>query len=432
MSEPTTPASSANTRKLEQAYAGVSDTYRGLTDDLYGACREMRKTTRVYEGDFIAKFLGVPTNAGLQAGTKPTYAVFQYADVMNVLRDAGTYTSGFILEGMGKVWDGLMILGMDGEAHRNLRMLLQSSFMPENVNKWKPKIDRIAREEYVQPMVPAKKADLMDMGLNFPVRAIYALIGFPEDKPDEYKQYAAWALSLLAANQLDPEKVAEGRRIAAQSVKSLYDALMVQVQKRHAEGVTGDDIISRLMRAEYEGRKLNDHEVVTFTRSLLPAAGETTTRTFSAALLFLLTIPGLYERVRNDRTLVAKLIDESVRFEPSATFKVRETAVDTEIGGVKIPKGSFVQCMVAAANRDETVFENPDVFDIDRRQKPSFGFGFGPHMCIGQFVAKLELSCAINAILDFLPNLRLDPAYPTPKIEGAHLRGAKSIHVLWD
>ena len=421
-----------NTQKLEQAYASVSDTYRGKTDDLYGACNQMRRTTPVYEGDFIANFLGVPTNAGQQAGTRPTFAVFKYADVMNVLKDATNYTSGFILEGMGKVWDGLMILGMDGPAHRQVRNLLQPSFMPENVNKWRPKIDRVVREDFLMPMLPNKKADLMEMGLHFPVRVMYALVGFPEDKPDEYNQYAAWALSMLAANQLDKAKAEEGRRIAAQAVKSLYDVLMAQVQKRHAEGATGDDIISRLMRAEYEGHKLNDHEVATFARSLLPAAGETTTRTFSAAMHFLLTEPGLMDRVRNDRTLVPKLIDEAVRFEPSSTFKVRETANDVEIGGVKIPKGSFVQCMVASANRDETVFENPDRFDIDRRQKPSFGFGFGPHMCIGQFVAKLELQCAINGLLDLCPNLRLDPDQPPPRIEGAHLRGAKSVHVLWD
>lgn len=433
MSETTTPAApSTNAEKLEQAYASVSDTYRGLTDDLYGACRQMRKTTRVYEGDFIAKFLGVPTNAGQQAGTRPTYAVFQYQDVMNVLRDANTFTSGFILEGMGKTWDGLMILGMDGDAHRNVRALLQPSFMPDNVNKWRPKIERVMREDFLAPLVVKKHADLMEMGLHFPVRVMYALVGFPEDKPDEYNQYAAWALSMLAANQLDKAKAEEGRKIAAQSVKSLYDALMVQVNKRHAEGATGDDIISRLMRAEYEGHKLNDHEVATFARSLLPAAGETTTRTFSAAMIFLLTVPGLIDRVRADRNLVGKLIDEAVRFEPSATFKVRETSCEVDIGGVKIPKGAFVQCMVASANRDETVFENPDVFDIDRRQKPSFGFGFGPHMCIGQFVAKLELNVAINGILDLLPNVRLDPSKPAPKIEGAHLRGAKHIHVIWD
>lgn len=426
----TTKTITENAQKLEAAYASVSDLYRGKTDDLYAACREMRKTTRVYEGDFIARFLGVPTNAGLQ--TRPTYAVFQYQDVMNVLKDAGTFTSGFILEGMGKVWDGLMILGMDGEAHRKVRALLQPAFMPENVNKWRPKIDRVAREDFLMPLLPNKKADLMEMGLNFPVRAMYALVGFPEDNPDQYNQYAVWALSMLAANQLDKAKAEEGRRIAAIAVKSLYDALMEQVKRRRAEGATGDDLITRLMNAEYEGHKLDDHEVATFARSLLPAAGETTTRTFSAAMTFLLTIPGLLDRVRNDRNLVPRLIDEAVRFEPSSTFKVRETATDVQIGDVTIPKGSFVQCMVASANRDESAFENPDVFDIDRRQKPSFGFGFGPHMCIGQFVAKLELNCAINGILDLMPNVRLDPEQPAPQIEGAHLRGAKNVHVIWD
>lgn len=426
----TTKTTTENAQKLEAAYASVSDLYRGKTEDLYAACREMRKTTRVYEGDFIAKFLGVPTNAGLQ--TRPTYAVFQYQDVMNVLKDANTFTSGFILEGMGKVWDGLMILGMDGEAHRKVRALLQPAFMPENVNKWRPKIDRVVREDFITPLLPNKKADLMEMGLNFPVRAMYALVGFPEDNPDQYNQYAVWALSMLAANQLDKAKAEEGRRIAAIAVKSLYDALMEQVKRRRAEGATGDDLITRLMNAEYEGHKLDDHEVATFARSLLPAAGETTTRTFSAAMTFLLTIPGLLDRVRNDRNLVPKLIDEAVRFEPSSTFKVRETSADVQIGDVTIPKGSFVQCMVASANRDESAFENPDVFDIDRRQKPSFGFGFGPHMCIGQFVAKLELNCAINGILDLMPNVRLDPGQPAPHIEGAHLRGAKNVHVIWD
>jgi cytochrome P450 len=88
--------------------------------------------------------------------------------------------------------------------------------------------------------------------------------------------------------------------------------------------------------------------------------------------------------------------------------------------------------MVVSANRDEAAFDNPDQFDIDRKPKPSFGFGFGPHMCIGQFVAKVELNCAINAILDLFPNVRLDPSKPTPIISGAQLRGASTLPVIWD
>ena len=212
----------------------------------------------------------------------------------------------------------------------------------------------------------------------------------------------------------------------------LYDAVMEAVVQVRAEGATGEDLISRLIRAEYEGRQLNDHEITTFVRSLLPAAGETTTRTFGSLLVLLLERPELLDRVRNDRALVGKAIDETVRYEPVATFKVRQAAKDLEIDGVHIPKGAMVQAIVMSANRDEETFEHADRFDIDRKAKPSFGFGFGPHMCIGQFIAKTEMQVALNAVLDLLPNLRLDPAKPAPRISGAQLRGPHEVHVVWD
>ena len=417
--------------QLESAYSSVSDTYKGNDVDFHALCREMRHRHPVYDGDFIAR-LGVPTNAGMQAGTRPTVALFRYQDVMSVLKDGANYTSGFIAEGLGAFFDGLIILAMDGEQHRRVRALLQPAFMPETVNKWRPSIDRVIREDFLLPLVGAKRAELMEFGLNFPIREIYALMGFPEDDPALYKQYASWALAILGGNQIDPAKAGDARRRAGEAVVALYDAIKAVVVQRRAVDWQGDDLIGRLLRAEYEGHRLDDHEVTTFVRSLLPAAGETTTRTFSSVMTQLLTVPGLVDRVRADRTLVPKLIDETVRFEPVSTFKVREAARDTEIGGVKIPKGAFVQCMVASANRDEEVFEHPDTFDIDRRMKPSFGFGFGPHMCIGQFVAKIELQCAVNAILDLFPNVRLDPDQPAPVIGGAQLRGAKSVAVIWD
>jgi cytochrome P450 len=429
MTTATLTAASADP-KLKSSYDAVSHIFRGADVDFHALCREKRLNSPVIEGDFIAT-LGVPTNAGSQA-PRPTVALFRYQDVMSVLKDGTNFTSGFIAEGLGAFFDGLIILAMDGEQHRRVRSLLQPAFMPDTVNQWRPKIEKALREEMLIPMVPNRRAELMDFGLNFPVRAIYAVMGFPDDDPAKYKQYAAWALTMLGGVQIDPEKIPEARRKAGEAVKALYDAIKEVVVQRRAEGSQGDDLISRLLRAEYEGHHLDDHEVTTFVRSLLPAAGETTTRTFSSVMTLLLERPDLLERVRADRSLIAKVIDETVRLEPVATFKVREAAKDTEIGGVKIPKGAFVQCMVASANRDETVFENPDTFDISRRMKPSFGFGFGPHMCIGQFVAKIELQAAINGILDLFPNVRLDPDRPAPRITGAQLRGASSVPVIWD
>jgi cytochrome P450 len=149
-------------------------------------------------------------------------------------------------------------------------------------------------------------------------------------------------------------------------------------------------------------------------------------------MVLLLERPELLERVRQDRSLVPKAVDEAVRFEPVATFKVRQAARDLELAGMNIPKGAMVQCIVSSANRDEEVFTNSETFDIDREVKPSFGFGFGPHTCIGQFIAKAELQVALNAILDLLPNLRFDPEEPRPVITGAQLRGPHSVPVVWD
>ena len=421
---------SGSDSKLADAYSSVSDKFRGSDVDLYATCRDMRVKSPVYEGDFIAT-LGVPTNA--KVGMKvPTVALFRYADVMTVLRDGENYTSGFIAKGLGAAFDGLIILAMDGDEHRKVRSLLQPVFMPSSVNRWRDKIDRMIRKDFLEPLIPQKHAELMEFGLYFPIQAVYSLIGFPDDGSHDLKQYAAWALAAFGGQSLDPKQAEEGLRKAGAALKSLYEIIINLVVERRAAGATGDDLISRLINAEFEGRKLDDHEIATFVRSLLPAAGETTTRTFGSAMAMLLTQPGLLERVKADRGLIAKLIEETARFEPSSTFKVRQAAKEMEIDGVKIPAGALVQCMVASANRDETVFENPDVFDIDRKMKPSFGFGFGPHMCVGQFIAKLEINLAINAILDLFPNVRLDPSKPAPVISGQQLRGASSVAVIWD
>lgn len=419
-----------NEKTLESAFAGVADNYRGAEVDLYAIYREMRRSSPVIADNFMGR-LGVPSIAGLDAN-RPTFTVFKYRDVMSVLRDAQNFTSGFIAEGLGAFFDGLILTGMDGDAHRRARALLQPVFMPEIVNRWRSKMDRIVRDEYLLPLVPQRRADLMDFALHFPIRLIYAVIGFPDDNPQKVQQYAAWALAILAGPQVDAEKAAKARKAAMDAAQSLYDSVKEEVVKVRASAAAGDDLISRLIRAEYEGRSLDDHEVTTFVRSLLPAAGETTTRTFGSLMTLLLERPALLDRVRNDRSLVPKAIDETVRFEAVATFKVRQAAQDLEIGGVKIPKGAMVQCIVSSANRDEEVFENSETFDIDRKPKPSFGFGFGPHMCIGQFVAKAELLAATNAVLDLLPNLRLDPDKPAPKIAGAQLRGPHEVHVVWD
>jgi cytochrome P450 len=418
-------------KNLEAAFATVTSNYRGLTENPYALYSELRHASPVLAEDIMAR-LGVPSIASRDPN-RPVFSLFKHADCMAVLRDAEQFTSGFIAEGLGAFLDGLILTGMDGEEHKNARALLTPVFAASAIRKWRiERIDPVMRKEFIEPLVPLSKANLEKIAVDFPVRIIYSLIGFPEDDPNMMKQFAAWALTILAGPQVDPKKAEQAKHAALAAAKSLYDAIRPIVEKRRADGAQGDDLISSLLRAEHEGRQLDDHEVTTFVRSLLPAAAETTTRTFGTLMTLLLERPALLDRLRQDRKLILKAIDEAVRLEPVATFKVRQAARDTEIRGVAVPEGAMVSCIVSSANRDEEVFEDSNSFNIDRPRKPAFGFGFGPHMCIGMSVAITEIDSAVNAILDLLPNIRLDPDAPPPKITGLQLRGPSAIHVVWD
>jgi cytochrome P450 len=120
-----------------------------------------------------------------------------------------------------------------------------------------------------------------------------------------------------------------------------------------------------------------------------------------------------------------------MRLQPVADFLARLASRDLVLSGITIPKDAAVSLSIASACRDETAYEHPDVFDIDRPQKPVIGFGYGVHQCMGMHIARLEMECALDALLD-LPGLRLDPSYPKPVIRGMQLRGPDHLKVLWN
>ena len=416
---------------MQKSFQSVSDNFGGTLADPLPFYREKMLESPVMKGD-ILEVLGVPPIFGNARG-RPVYTLFRHADIGAVLRDQDTFTSSLIGEGLGSFMGTFMLTAMDGQYHRRMRSLLQPCFMPAVLKEWRASlIEPVIRDEYVAPLLPKGKADLIaDMGLGFPVRVIYAILGFPND-PQLMEVFATMALKILSGPKRDPDEAIRARTEALEASQALHDHVLPLVAQRRAEGSQGNDLIGRLLRSEYEGETLTDEQVTDFVRMLLPAAAETTTRTFGSLMVLLLERPELLERIRADRTLVGKAIDEAVRYEPVATFKAREAARDVEIQGVTIPKGSIVSMVIQTANRDPDVFEDPDTFNIDRPNRPSFGFGYGVHMCIGLFVAKAEIEAAVNAILDMMPNIRFDPDKPEPRIKGVGLRGPEAVHVVWD
>src|SRR5205823_8237489 len=136
----------------------------------------------------------------------------------------------------------------------------------------------------------------------------------------------------------------------------------------------------------------------------------------------LLTHPDALAEVAADRRLVPPVIEETLRWETSVTIVNRETTDATELAGCPMPKGTFILAVTGSANRDESYYDDPDAWDLHRPAQPHLAFGTGRHQCLGMHLARLELRLALDAILDRLPNLRTDPAYPPLQIKGLPFR----------
>jgi cytochrome P450 len=167
-------------------------------------------------------------------------------------------------------------------------------------------------------------------------------------------------------------------------------------------------------------------------RQLINAGGDTTFRTTTALLTGLLTNPDQLEAVRDDRSLVDAAVEEALRWDGPVLASSRMTTVDTVVEGVALPADASLDLLYGAANHDPEVFENPDRYNVFRPRHRHFGFAFGAHNCLGQVLARLEMSRALNAILDYLPNVRLDPEQPVPHMRGAMMRTPRQLHVLFD
>jgi cytochrome P450 len=292
MSNTRTTAPMATEAAMREDFAAVSDLLGGgAPDDVHALYRSFRASQPVMEGDILARF-GVPSQADYSNLGRKVYTLFKYHDVMAVLRDPESYSSSLLNEGLGQFLGGFLMTGMEGDRHRVIRNLLAPAFSPVAVARWKERLRPVVREA-IDRLVPAGKADLVqDVLLPLPVRLIYAIMGYP---PDERKmqEYAARAMKILVGPQRDPEKLRLSLEAAFKAARELYDDTLAVVRQRRAEGSAGDDLMGFLIRARYEDRTLSDEEITELMRQFLPAAAETTTRSFGSMLVALLQRPAL-------------------------------------------------------------------------------------------------------------------------------------------
>jgi cytochrome P450 len=390
----------------------------GFEGDPYPSWAQLRASGPVHEGTVHGLTEGFEGDAYFHGLVEPNdqhFSAFSYGALDAVYRDDVTFASSPDAAGpdLGMVSQINSMLTMGGARHRRYRTLVQPSFVPAKAKWWIANwIDETVRALVDNILEQEGRAELnVDFCAAIPVLTITGSFGIPVDQ----------ALQIREELFTNPNAVAEAI------------APIIAARRARPE----DDLISVLVEAEIQDEdagthRLSDDEINSFTVLLLTAGSGTTWKQMGITLAALLQRPDVLEAVRHDPSLLRGVIEESVRWQPTDPMFSRWVTRDVDLEGVAVPKGSVVHLCLGAANRDPARWDDPDTFDITRPLKPSFGFGGGPHVCLGMHVARAEMITGINALLDRLPNLRLDPDREPPRFIGLYERGANEIHVTFD
>lgn len=386
--------------------------------DIHPELKRLRQIAPVQELDIRVHF---GTAADLTAKDSRQFTVLGYNEVCQVLFDSENWSNKAYETSLGVAF-GDSITIMDPPRHGTYRKIFQKAFTPTMIASYGKTLIPAVVNSLIDGFASRGSADLAsEFSLLFPFHFINELLQLPHEDRATFQK--------LAFGQATTRFDLVHSKEAGQKLRTyLYELL----EDRRTNPLGDGDFISTIALAESNGERLPDEVVVSFLRQLMNAGGDTSFHGFSSALTVLMTRPGLLDMVRNDPSLIDPALDECLRLEAPTNIIDRTPAREVTVAGVTMLPGDRVNIVLGAANRDDTVFEDPDTFSLNRKQRRHTSFGYGPHICIGQHLAKLEMRIALNALLDRLPNLRLDPSHPAPVVSGIGLRGPKHVHVLFD
>jgi cytochrome P450 len=380
----------------------LQDTVSGNIRDPYPRMHELRRQSPVHVGPVDLGDGATPADPD----RPPPVTVFGFDEVVQVLRDNETFSSTVYEGVMGAVM-GRTILQMDEPDHRVHRALVSPTFRSKVLQRWEEDLVQCVVNELIDGFADEGQVDLVqELTFNFPVQVIARILGLPRS---DFPVFQRWAIAItsVAANW-------ERGMAASEALRDYFAGILEERRRQPA-----DDLVSELVVAEVDGRKLSDEEIYSFLRLLLPAGVETTYRASGSLLYGLLTNPDQLRAVIADRELVVPAFEEVIRWEPPVTVILRRAMRPTELAGVPIEEGADIALLLGAANRDERKYAEPDRYDLFRESRQNVGFGFGIHVCLGMHLARMETRVAMNTLFDRLPDLRLDPAPG----QDLHIRG---------
>jgi cytochrome P450 len=336
----------------------------------------------------------------------------RYQDIQYLLRKAASgmrLTNGMIPGQDQEVpGAGLFMLLQDPPTHTRLRKLVKKAFTPRAIEAWRPRVEAIT-QKLLDRVAESGEMDLVaDLARPVPATLICELLGVPVEDQDEFTQWTADAThGLLTIRGLGDEAVERRVEAASMSLLTYFNQL---IESRR--GNLGDDLLSVLISAEEDGDKLDPLELLSQSIGLLIAGFETTIGLIGNGLMTLIRNPGELAKLRAHPELTASAVEECLRYSGPIVATVRVLHEATKFGGYEIPRDSEVVAILAAANRDPALFEDPERFDVaryapGRDTPPHLSFGGGVHFCLGAHLARLETEIAIGSLVRRFEDLEL-------------------------
>ncbi|MBY0154269.1 cytochrome P450 [Cytobacillus firmus] len=345
--------------------------------------------------------------------------VFCYEDVQMVLQNFRLFSS----KRNGNVQT---LLDMDPPTHRRYRNLVNQAFTPKTIQELEPRITAIT-DELLAPLLGKRKIDMVaEIAYPLPVIVISDMLGVPSH---DRKMFKEWSDILVAGTQSASPNVMY--KLFAKQEKAMLDLQTYFKRKISNRQINhANNIISTLMTAEVGGDSLSMDELLSFCFLLLVAGNETTTNLIANTMLTLFEQPDILNQLYRDHSLIPAAINEVLRYRSPFHGMNRFVTEDIQLKGMNLKKGQEVMAWIGSANRDESVFDKPDVFDINRSPNNYLSFGAGVHYCLGSQLAKLEAKICITEMLKAIPTMKLDTSKHLRLISSTFMYGYKELPVI--
>lgn len=304
------------------------------------------------------------------------------------------------------------MLNSDPPNHSRLRSLVQKAFTPKMIAQLDKRIERIA-DDLISDIERKGTLSLVDdYSFPLPIIVISEMLGIP--KEDQAK-FRIWSHAVIASPET-PEEIKETEKQLSEFIT--YLQYLVDIKRKEPK----EDLVSALILAESEGHKLSARELYSMIMLLIVAGHETTVNLITNTVLALLENPNQLQLLKENPKLIDAVIEEGLRYySPVEVTTARWAAEPFQIHDRTIEKGDMVVIALASANRDETVFENPEVFDITRENNRHIAFGHGSHFCLGAPLARLEAKIAITTLFNRMPELQIKGDREEIKWQGNYL-----------